>query len=393
VIATTRTTCRLCGGPFNNMLSLGSQYLARFPDKIDHDLPRVPLNLVQCNSCSLLQLEHTTHPDLLFREFWYRSSINQTMRDALQEVVDDALTYVSKGTWLDIGANDGYLLSCLPEGWTKIACEPAVNFKPLLEEHADHVIADYFSANHECLRDKTRGACDVITSVACFYDVDDPNTFVADIAKALAPGGVWINQLNDSPTMLKTNAFDSICHEHLVHYDIHNLAMLYLRHGLYITKISFNDINGGSVRVFAHKEVAGLRPLGLRDVPKCTPEAVEAFARRVVRWKEEMGNLLKATKHGVWGYGASTKGAVLLQYLDCNDRFVAIADRNPLKYGKLMAGSWIPITGEAEMRKEHPGHAVVLPWPFAKEFSEREAQTRASGTAFVYPLPEIRIEL
>lgn len=393
MIATKRTTCRLCGEPFHPVLSLGNQYLVRFPDKIDEELPKAPLNLVQCDACNLLQLEHTTHPDLLFREFHYRSSVNQTMRDALQDVVDDALRFVRGGTWLDIGANDGYLLSCLPEGWTKIACEPALNFKPLLEEHADHVIADYFTADHEVLKDKTRGACDVITSIACFYDVDDPNAFVSDIAKSLAPGGVWINQLNDSPTMLHRNAFDSVCHEHLVYYDLHNLAQLYARHGLVITKISFNEINGGSVRVFAHHEKAGLQALGLRDVPQIKPESAQAFAARVVRWREEMRGLIHSWKGGVWGYGASTKGAVLLQYLNCSDRFVAIADRNPLKHGKMMVGSWVPIVGEAEMRAARPYHALVLPWSFVGEFSDREAEARANGTAFVWPLPDIRVQL
>jgi NDP-4-keto-2,6-dideoxyhexose 3-C-methyltransferase len=388
-----RDTCRVCAGALSPILSLGDQYLVRFPEKLDETLPKAPLSLMQCQGCNLLQLEHTTNPDLLFREFWYRSSVNQTMRDALQDVVDDALRYVRKGTWLDIGANDGFLLSCLPEGWTKIACEPALNFKPMLEEHADHVIADYFSSDHDCLKDKTRGACDVITSVACFYDVDDPNQFVSDIVKALAPGGVWINQLNDSPTMLKANAFDSICHEHLAYYDIHTLAELYRRHGLIVSKISFNDINGGSIRVFAHKEVSGLRSLFLGDVPKCSPEQAQAFAKRTVRWKQEMGNLLSGIKGGIYGYGASTKGAVLLQYLDCDDMFIAVADRNPLKWGKLMVGSWIPIVDEAMFRKARPSHALVLPWAFANEFSERETEARAGGTAFVWPLPEIRIEL
>lgn len=393
MIAKQRFNCRLCDGTFRPVLSLGDQYLVRFPDKIDESLPKAPLSLVQCESCHLLQLEHTTNPDLLFREFYYRSGINQTMRDALQDVVDDASHYVRKGVWLDIGANDGYLLSCLPDGWIKIACEPAQNFRPNLEEHADHVISDYFSADHDCLWDKTRGRCDVVTSVACFYDVDDPNEFVADVAEVMAPGGVWINQLNDSPTMLKRNAFDSVCHEHLVYYDIHNLAQLYAKHGLVITKISFNEVNGGSVRIFAHKEVSGLQPMNLLGVPRVSPEAAGAFASRVKRWKQEMGNYLNSLKTGVWGYGASTKGAVLLQYLDCDDRIVAIADRNPTKHGKMMVGSWAPIVGEAEMRVATPPHVLVLPWAFKDEFTEREAETRAAGSVFIYPLPQIEIQL
>lgn len=394
MVATAIKNCRLCGGDLRDVLSLGNQYLVRFPDKIDETLPRAPLNLVQCTQCDLLQLEHTTVPDLLFREFFYKSGINQSMRDALQDIVDDGLAHSKQGgVWLDIGANDGTLLSCLPENWERIACEPALNFAPQLEEMAQHVIADYFSADHECLTKMGRGRCDVITAAAMFYDLDDPNGFLKDINRALTPGGVFINQLNDSPTMIKQNAFDAVCHEHLVYYDLHNLAELYRRHGLVVTKISFNDTNGGSVRVFAHKEVAGLKPLPLRDVPRVQERDAELFAQRTARWKQEFGNYLRGLKHGAWAYGASTKGTALLQYLECNEMFVAVADRNPSKAGKMMVGSWLPITDEVTMRKARPEHAVVLPWGFRKEFIEREQTARESGTALVFPLPNIEVVL
>lgn len=389
----TVIACRVCGGKLDPVLSLGDQYLVRFPDKIDEQLPRAPLDLKQCESCGLLQLGHTVHPDLLFREFYYRSGINKTMREALHDVVGDVLDHHVGQVWLDIGANDGYLLNCVPSQWEAIACEPALNFRDELMQKADYVISDYFSANEERLTDRGRGRCDVITSIACFYDVHDPNRFVADVAKVLSPGGVWVNQLNDSPTMLRENAFDAICHEHLAYYDIPSLAKLYKKHGLNITRFSFNDINGGSVRIFAQKEVAATRPASLIGVPCPNPTKVQGFARRAKRWREEMGNLIQSIRGPLWGYGASTKGSVLLQYLGMADRFTAIADRNPEKDGKLMVGSWIPIVSEAVMREAKPSHALVLPWAFRKEFIERETEARDNGMAFLFPLPNIEVVL
>jgi len=383
-----RLTCRACGDAgLQPILSLGEQYLVRFPKDIDLDLPRAPLNLVRCGFCGLLQLGETVDPDLLFKRFWYRTSINDSMRLAMKDIVRHGLEYHDGGSWLDIGANDGYLLSCVPGAFTKIACEPAQNLEDRLHDVADLVISDYFTP------DKVDRQCQVITSVAMFYDLDNPGEFVAGVAKCLSEDGIWINQLNDSPTMLKANAFDSICHEHLCYYDVHTLKTLYAAHGLTLTEIRFNDVNGGSVRTIARK--SGMS-LGLLDVPKVRLEDCEAFAERTQRWKQMATDLIRgplALGGPLWVLGASTKGAVLLQYLDCDDAFIGVADRNPDKAGCLMVGSWLPITDELTLRSEKPKYGLVLPWAFRNEIVAREAALRRSGTTLIFPLPSLEFVL
>jgi NDP-4-keto-2,6-dideoxyhexose 3-C-methyltransferase len=392
-VSKKRTTCRSCGGALEPVISIGDQYLVRFVKDVDMTLPRSPINLVRCPDCGLLQLEHTVEPDLLYKEFWYRSGMNQTMRDALEDVVKTGLRYHHVGRWLDIGANDGYLLSQVPPGFVKIACEPALNFVPELDEIADHVIPTYFTADHDCLRNGTgKGTCDVITSAAMFYDLDDPNRFVQDIAKALSPDGVWINQLNDSPTMLDKTAFDALCHEHLCYYDVHSLNALYERNGLVILGITYNDVNGGSIRVVAEKAVARTRAMILHDHRRVSARDAEMFAGRVSKWKNNMTNLVTgslAYSSRLWLYGASTKGCVLLQYLDLNEAFCGIADRNPLKLGLRMGGTWIPVRHEDEMRAERPKHVMALPWAFRNEFVVREKAMLEDGTTMIFPLPTI----
>lgn len=389
-VYTVQKSCRVCReGMLELVLDLGTQFLVAFPAERDDTLPRAPLRLMRCESCGVLQLGHTVHPDLLYREFHYRSGINQTMRDALTDLVRDAMGRHEGGSWLDIGANDGYLLSQVPRSFTRMACEPAFNFAEDLKQHADVVVSDYFSGDHPDLQ----GKFNVITCAACFYDVADPDAFVAAIAKCLAPGGVFVNQLNDSPGMLRMNAIDAICHEHLMFYDIPTLKALYARHGLVITNISHNDINGGSVRLTArHRTVAeqGIELFGLM-----TPSREECFtfARRAGRWKQRFLDVLVALRYRgpLWGYGASTKFTVLAQYLDRPGLLDAIAERNPLKYGKMMVGSWYPIKSEDEMRAAKPTALIVGPWSFRDEIIRRESATLEAGTVLTFPLPSIEV--
>lgn len=386
---TTRTTCRLCtSSQLRPVLDLGMQALIRFTKSPSSGLPAAPLDLCRCDGCGLLQLRHTTNPDLLFREFWYRSGVNASMREALRDVVEEVCASVATGVWVDVGANDGFLLSAVPESFNKVAFEPAQNFKSLLEEHASVVVPDYFRAGMPELD----GCAEVITSIAMFYDLDDPNQFVADIAKTLSPTGIWVNQLNDSPTMLLSLGIDSICHEHLTYYDVPTLERLYRRHGLKIVRISFNGVNGGSVRVTARKagnaqpavDLLGIRTAALADA--------EAFASRARRWRDRMRSVILSHAGSIWAYGASTKGSTLLQYLDLPPGTLeGVADRNPLKHGTYMPGSDGMIQSEDAFREARPDAALVLPYAFRSEFDVREAETRASGTVFIYPLPDISL--
>lgn len=400
-IYTQRQTCRACGAAqFESVLDLGTQYLPRFVPEVDEKLPKAPLHLVRCGNCNMIQLEHTVEPDLLYRKFWYRTGINATMREAMEDIVEHVgkfrghLRKYRKRTgeqwWLDIGANDGYLLSRVDREYFRAACEPALNFKAELEEHSDKAIMDYFSIK------ATKGQLfDVITSAAMFYDLDNPHPFLADIHDSLDTGGIWVNQLNDAPTMLKMNAFDSICHEHVAYYDLHVLRDLYEQHDLKIVSITYNQVNGGSVRLFAMRAEDAEDYYTMVDQPRAGAEQCRAFSRRIARWRDSMIELMDGMRGSWWAYGASTKGSTLLQYLGqpAGNGVTAIADRNPRKHGLLMAGSWAPIYDEVTFRKAAPKFALVLPWTFKEEFNHREVETRDAGTRFVYPLPNPEIVL
>jgi hypothetical protein len=370
------------------VLSLGDQCICDFPTNQNKKVNVVPLVLVRCASCGLLQLQHSADKNLLYDEYWYRSSMNQTMREALKDVVRAAEEWAQGGAWLDIGANDGCLLSFVPDSFVRVACEPATTFHAQLEEHADIVIPGFFSK--AAVDEKRIERFSVITSCAMFYDLDDPLSFCQDIAACLSSDGVWVNQLNDSPTMLDCNGFDSICHEHVTYWDIHNLKDLYQRAGLKIVNVTFNAVNGGSMRVFATHAASVVTESNLAGYPKATTGRVTEFAMRIPRWKRLMQDLLSsnASKNGpAWAYGASTKFSTMMQYLDSHQTILAVADRNAAKHGRFMVGSWLPITSEATMRAARPKLLLVGPWAFRSEFIAREAETRAAGTTMLFPLP------
>lgn len=387
--------CRMCGDKnLELVLSLGEQYVIGFVKERDDGLPKAPLELVRCHGCGLLQLLHSTQPSLMWGDtYGYKSSVNETMREALSDLVADAHHQAdtccdTKATWLDIGANDGFLISQVPSTYRKIACEPVTQFHALLEEHADQVVPGFFSA------DAVNEPCDVITSAAMFYDLDDPNSFVEGIAQVLNKGGVWVNQLTSTRAMMQKTDLANIVHEHRFFPDESNLRRLYDRHGLAITSISYNDVNGGSMRITAQNKADAKRTAP--EVPALTNVEVADFVERTRRWKELMGWIVDAMAmagRSIWGYAASTKGATLLQFLDKSEFIVGIADRNHQKEGLMMPGVWVPITSEATMRQARPDVLFGLAWGFKTGMLEREAELRRSGTAFLWPMPEISFTL
>jgi hypothetical protein len=238
-----------------------------------------------------------------------------------------------------------------------------------------------------------------------FYDLDDPQSFVADIARILTDDGVWVIELSYLPSMLRVTAFDTICHEHLEYYHLKPIEFMLEREGLRVHKAEINDVNGGSIRLFirrseldvpsgAENELDALRRH--EDVLALDTDApYEAFKQSASRMRGQLRSLLdQASARGktVYAYGASTKGNTLLQFYDLDNRLVSkAADRNPDKWGTETIGTRIPIVSEDEARAEKPDYFLVLPWHFFEGFVVREREFLEQGGAFIVPLPEVRI--
>lgn len=406
-IYTERKTCRSCGNPdLKFVLWLGNQYIVNFPEgDSKEECIRGPLEVVLCGdrNCSLVQLRHTVNPDLLFRQFWYKSGITETMRRALANITEEAQKRVALSAddiVVDIGTNDGTLLRTYTvPGLVTVGFEPAVNLVAEASQGTSQIINDYF--NRAGFEKHFPGKkASVVTSIAMFYDLEEPNRFVDDIKNVLAKKGVWINQMNYLGSMLKLNAFDNISHEHLEYYSLSSLQPLLARHDLEVVDAELNDINGGSFRAtIAHR---GAFPVHQRVQDLQTEEkhltefqTYEAFAKRLQALRDQARVFISAELEKgkkVYAYGASTRGNSLMQYFGLDQNWIrAAAERNPAKYGKKTAGTNIPIISEDQARAEKPDYFLVLPWAFIKEFAARETEFLRRGGKFIVPLPEFRV--
>ncbi len=414
---TYRKTCRVCGSTaLKPVISLGEQHLQGSFFKAGKEIPplrKIDCSLVRCdptadeNACGLLQMRKSVPPSVLYSAYWYRSGTNQTMRSHLAGIATVAAEMVgeNKASVLDIGANDGTLLRAYPKGFRKFAIDPSDIVLEIKDDDIT-VVNDLFPSP-ELDRELGKTKLDVVTSIAMFYDLEDPVAFAQSIEKYLAPDGIWIVEMSYMPKMLEMNSYDTICHEHLEYYSLAVLEQIMERAKLRVVRVEENDINGGSIRCYVAKkdsfkhnhpawraEIAAMRQKEF-DLELDTDKPYQHFQDRINVHREKLLGLLKKLKgegKKIHIYGASTKGNTILQWCGIDNRLIEYAaDRNPDKFGARTLGTEIPIISEEESRSMKPDYYLVLPWHFEAEFVKRESKLLDEGVGMIFPLPEIRI--
>jgi NDP-4-keto-2,6-dideoxyhexose 3-C-methyltransferase len=407
--------CRVCKKTnLTNVLSLGDLYVSDFSDQQNSDDGiKAPLDLVLCNhengGCGLLQLKHTVSNESMYRNYWYRSGINKTMRDELGSIASKAklMTNLKSGDYvIDIGANDGTLLRSYDvEGLNTVGFEPALNLEQYGIQGTTKIIVDFFNFS-QWNKNFSNKKAKVITAIGMFYDLDDPNSFVSDVEKCLDDDGLFIIQMMYLPSFLKRNSFDGICHEHLEYYSLFSLSNLLDRHNLEVCDVELKEhINEGSVCFYIRKKNsessiklssgASDRVLDMiSDEKKQGLEGLQTykeFEKRIIKEKDKTLDFLKqeiSKGKKIHGYAASTKGNTTLQFYKIDTQLIeAIADRNPDKHGKFTMGSEIPVISEEESRGLKPDYYFVLAWHFLPEFIKRESDFLKDGGKFVVSMP------
>jgi hypothetical protein len=402
--------CRLCGShALEKVLDLGMQSLTGiFPKRRDEDVPAGPLQLLVCGDCHLVQLAHNYDLGKLYGDtYGYRSGLNQSMVRHLRGKVAKILERVPLHPGdlvIDVGANDSTLLQAYPaEGITLLGVDPSgPKFRRYYPDHIS-LIPDFFSFANIARALPGRRA-KIVTSIAMFYDLEQPMRFVEDIVRVLDDEGVWVFEQSYLPLMLETNSYDTVCHEHLEYYALAQIKRMTDEAGLKIVDVHCNDINGGSFSVMAAKRDSGYpeataaiddmlraeEKLGLSGL-----EVYRAFEQRVAGHRRELAELLDTLNRlgqRVLGYGASTKGNVTIQYCGITERQIPfIAEVNEDKFGAFTPGSKIPIISEAQARAMKPDCFVVFPWHFRQGIVEREQAFLEAGGKLIFPLPRIEI--
>jgi NDP-4-keto-2,6-dideoxyhexose 3-C-methyltransferase len=402
--------CRVCGNrELVEVLNLGVQTLTGvFPKSRSEKITAGPLQLVKCMGaeavCGLLQLRHSYDLSEMYgQNYGYRSGINASMVAHLHGKVKKILTDTDlkdDALILDIGSNDSTTLQAYPRrDYTLVGIDPTgIKFRSYYPEHIQ-LIPDFFSSAKIVEVFGHRKAA-VITSFSMFYDLEDPLSFMREIADVLADDGIWVFEQSYMPTMLAQNAYDTVCHEHLEYYDLRQIQWMAERTGLKIIDVELNSVNGGSFSVVAAK--AGSNRPQRPEVARIlnqekllnldTLEPYRVFEHHVNQSRDALVGFLdkaKREKKLVIGLGASTKGNVILQYCGIGESEISqIAEVNSDKFGSYTPGSLIPIAPQDKLLGTHPDFLVVFPWHFRAFF---EKQGKFEGLNLVFPLPKLEI--
>lgn len=405
------SACRICGNrQLDPVFDLGVQYLTGvFPKSAEAQraLTRGPLELVKCragsaDACGLLQLKQSyAAPEMYGANYGYRSSLNRSMVDHLHGRVRKILERrpLRDGECvLDIGSNDGTLLAAYPQAALRVGMDPTAEKFRKYYPPAVRLVTDFFSAARFAEAAGGRKAA-VVTSIAMFYDLEQPLDFVRQVKDILADDGVWVFEQSYMPSMLETGSYDTICHEHVEYYGLAQIKWMLDRAGLRILDVELNAVNGGSFAITAARApaVEGPSVARLLDAERAAGldamAPYERFGKRALRHRAELTALIRGIKargETILGYGASTKGNVILQFCGLGrEDLPCIAEVNEDKFGAFTPGTAVPIVSEAEAKALRPDYLLVLPWHFRDNILQREAAYLRSGGKLVFPLPDI----
>jgi len=411
---TVAERCRGCGDTWlAPVFKIGDVRVHKFldPNTTVQLPPPIPLELIRCKGCGLVQNSVTADRSLLYDEYWYRSGLNEANVSDLREIVRYVETLVdldNNDIVVDIASNDGTLLDQYSnKNLVTIGFDPAKNLEIEARKREKFHYTELFTAGGY-KRDHTIKA-KAITAVAVLYHLEDPVQFLTDVRLCLKDRGVFVAQVSYLPSMLENNAFDSIGHEHIEHYTLSDLIVLFDKAGLTIVDARLGDMNCGTLRLTAVKEDFADEErfkFGLRRVDALIhyeessddivgPPAWETFSKKV----REVGNDLIQLLNGIRAegkrvqvYGASTKGSILMDYYHIGlDLVESAVERNPEKIGKVWFGPGLPVISEEESRKNPPDYYLALPWHFRSGFLAREQETIKRGTKFIFPLPQVKV--
>ena len=387
---------------FKRVLKLGKQPLSGFFYKNKkYNLKNYSLDLYECQSCRLVQLKNNFISEDLFGEkYGYETSVSNTMVSHLNEKKTRFIKnkfIEKKSKILDIGCNDGTFLNLFNKSFDLYGIDPtAIKFQKYYKKNIK-LVTEYFSKANLFKFFKNEIKFDLITSFAIFYDINNPNKFCNDISNLLKDSGVWVCEISYLPLMLKNLTFDQICHEHLTYYTLTVFEKIIKKSGLRILDFRLNEINGGSIEIIVcknnskHKsKIQKIRKIKKEEL-KINEISYINFQKRVEDTKKNLTKFLLKNKNTI-GYGASTKGNIILNYCNINKNILRyICDENSKKLNKFTPGTNIKIISKAKMRKMRPKNLLVLIWPFRKEVIKQEKNFLLNGGNLVFHLPKFHI--
>ena len=231
-----------------------------------------------------------------------------------------------------------------------------------------------------------------------FYDIEDPNKFCREINYLLEKDGKWILEISYFPLLLENLTYDQICHEHIAYYTLSTFKKIANQNNLKILDFNLNNINGGSIEITCSKKKSKFISKNIKINNQINIEkkinsiSFAKFNQRIDNVKKLLNEFLENNKSKVIGYGASTKGNIVLNHCQINSKKLKyICDANPFKYNRYTPGTNIKIISKKKMRKMKPKILLVLIWSFRKEVIQQELKFIMQGGKLLFHLPMLHI--
>ena len=400
--------CRSCKSiHLIKVFNLGNMVLTGvFPSSQKEKISKGLLSMVFCKNCKLLQLENSFDPSKMYgNNYGYMSSLNSSMVRHLKlksKRIKQIVKLNKKDIICDIGSNDGTFLSFFSKKYTLIGIDPTINKLSKYYRKDIIKISDFFSKDK--LRKITNKKFKIFSSISMFYDLEDPVKFAKEIFELIDDNGIWHLEQSYMPSMIKNNSYDTICHEHLEYYSLKSIKYIFDKVGFKIIDLDFNDINGGSFSITVAKQKSKFKEV--KEIINWLLEREKIFKyNEILTFKNFYKNILKhrnifqkllkqlrKNNKKIIGYGASTKGNVILQFCGINSKLLPfICDVNKYKFGKYTPGSKIKIISEHQAKKFKPDYYIILPWHFKNFILNKESKFKLEGGKFILPLPDIEI--
>lgn len=405
-------SCRSCQGknlfPY---LDLGITPLANGllkPENIYKDELQFPLVVCYCRDCSLSQLSVVVNPEILFRDYFYMSSISNTFKNHCNSTavnLIETLQLDKNDLVVDIASNDGCLLQEFKKMNIKIlGIEPAVNLATIANSNGIETLNNFWNKESANKIVQEYGGAKVITAFNVFAHVDDVHGFVQNVMTSLNDDGMFVLQVPYLIDFLEKHEFDTVYHEHLSYFLVKPLQHILEQNGMKIINVKKHPIHGGTIEIRAIKNTEKTNNIKSniddfiiveKNLGYYEEKSYLNFAKEVQDIKKNLNQLifdLKKQGKKIAGFAASAKGNTLLNYCGIDSNSINyIIDQTPVKQGLLTPGSHIPITPISTLENDPPDFLLILAWNFVDEIMEKTKQYKSKGGKYIIPIPKIQI--